>query len=141
MKRFILAATVALVGLVSCEKELADAIVGTWEATSVEMTVEGVKMEIDIEEAGLELSFTFKSNGTASVTEKTDGESFTESFDYYVEDGMLYLTLFGDTMAMQVPGDGTLNMEAFYELATPGIRALVMTHASNMCGTVMPVKA
>ena len=36
--------------------------------------------------------------------------------------------------------DGTLNMEAFYELATPGIRALVMTHASNMCGTVMPVK-
>ena len=58
MKRFILAAIVALVGLVSCEKELADAIVGTWEATSVEMTVEGVKLEIDVEEAGLEMSFT-----------------------------------------------------------------------------------
>jgi cysteine desulfurase family protein len=37
-------------------------------------------------------------------------------------------------------GDGILDLEAFYDLATPGTRALVMTHASNMCGTVMPVK-
>ena len=37
-------------------------------------------------------------------------------------------------------GDGTLDFEAFIDLATPGTRALVMTHASNMCGTVMPVK-
>jgi selenocysteine lyase/cysteine desulfurase len=37
--------------------------------------------------------------------------------------------------------DGTLDMEALIDLATPGTRALVMTHASNMCGTVMPVKA
>ncbi len=36
--------------------------------------------------------------------------------------------------------DGTLDLEAFYDLATPGTRAMVMTHASNMCGTVMPVK-
>ena len=36
--------------------------------------------------------------------------------------------------------DGTLDFEAFIDLATPGTRALVMTHASNMCGTVMPVK-
>ena len=37
-------------------------------------------------------------------------------------------------------GDGTLDWGAFVDLATPGTRALVMTHASNMCGTVMPVK-
>ncbi len=36
--------------------------------------------------------------------------------------------------------DGTLDLEAFYEMATPGTRALVMTHASNVCGTIMPVK-
>ena len=36
--------------------------------------------------------------------------------------------------------DGTLDPEAFVELARPGVRALVMTHASNVCGTVMPVK-
>ena len=106
MKRFILAAIVALVGLVSCEKELADAIVGTWEATSVEMTVEGVKLEIDVEDAGLEMSFTFNSNGTASVTEKADGESFTESFDYYVEDGMLYLTAEAETEGLPIEIDG-----------------------------------
>ncbi|MBR6574415.1 MAG: aminotransferase class V-fold PLP-dependent enzyme [Clostridia bacterium] len=37
-------------------------------------------------------------------------------------------------------GDGTLDFEALIDLATPGTRAMVMTHASNMCGTVMPVK-
>ena len=36
--------------------------------------------------------------------------------------------------------DGTPDPEAFVELARPGVRALVMTHASNVCGTVMPVK-
>ena len=36
--------------------------------------------------------------------------------------------------------DGMLDLEAFYDLATPRTRAMVMTHASNMCGTVMPVK-
>jgi len=36
--------------------------------------------------------------------------------------------------------DGTLDWCAFVDLATPRTRALVMTHASNMCGTVMPVK-
>lgn len=80
--------------------------VGTWEATSVEMTVEGVKLEIDVEEAGLEMSFTFNSNGTASVTEKADGESFTETFDYYVEDGMLYLTAEAETEGLPIEIDG-----------------------------------
>ena len=36
--------------------------------------------------------------------------------------------------------DGNLDFEAFIDLATPGTRALVTTHASNMCGTVMPVQ-
>lgn len=110
MKRFILAAAVALMGLVSCEKELSDAIVGTWEATTVEMTIEGLKMEIDVEEAGMEMSFTFKSNGTGSVTERYEGESFTESFEYYVEDDMLYLVGYlvgeGGTEGLPIEIDG-----------------------------------
>jgi len=36
--------------------------------------------------------------------------------------------------------DGSLDFAAFLELARPGVRALVTTHASNVCGTVMPVK-
>ena len=37
--------------------------------------------------------------------------------------------------------DGSFDFEAFVDLAVPRTRAVVMTHASNMCGTVMPVKA
>ncbi len=37
--------------------------------------------------------------------------------------------------------DGSLDFDAFLRLAKPGVRALVMTHASNVCGTVLPVKA
>ena len=36
--------------------------------------------------------------------------------------------------------DGSMDFAAFLELARPGVRALVTTHASNVCGTVMPVK-
>lgn len=36
--------------------------------------------------------------------------------------------------------DGSLDFEAFLQMAKPGVRALVMTHASNVCGTVLPVR-
>ena len=36
--------------------------------------------------------------------------------------------------------DGSFDFDAFVDLAVPRTRAVVMTHASNMCGTVMPVK-
>lgn len=127
MKRFILAAAVALMGLVSCEKELSDAIVGTWEATTVEMTIEGLKMEIDVEEAGMEMSFTFKSNGKASVTERSEGESFTESFEYYVEDDMLYLVGEGGTEGLPIEIDGK-NMTMIFDgdmLDSPGSRVKI----------------
>lgn len=127
MKRFILAAAVALMGLVSCEKELSDAIVGTWEATTVEMTIEGLKMEIDVEEAGMEMSFTFKSNGTGSVTERSEGESFTESFEYYVEDDMLYLVGEGGTEGLPIEIDGK-NMTMIFDgdmLDSPGSRVKI----------------
>jgi len=35
--------------------------------------------------------------------------------------------------------DGTLRLDALEGLLRPNTRALVMTHASNVCGTVMPV--
>ena len=45
MKRFlILTALMAVLGLTSCEKEPSKAIVGTWEATTVEMNISGMKM-------------------------------------------------------------------------------------------------
>lgn len=36
--------------------------------------------------------------------------------------------------------DGTLILESLEELLTPSTRAVVMTHASNVCGTLMPIQ-
>ena len=97
MKRFlILTALMAVLGLTSCEKEPSKAIVGTWEATTVEMSISGMKMEMDITEMGSEMKITFKDNGTATITGTSEGESMNLDFSYSVE---------GNTLIMEAEGD------------------------------------
>ena len=97
MKRFlILTAIMAVLGLTSCEKEPSKAIVGTWEATTVEMSISGMKMEMDITEMGSEMKITFKDNGTATITETSEGESMSMDFSYSVEGNTLILEAEGD---------------------------------------------
>ena len=97
MKRFlILTALMAVLGLTSCEKEPSKAIVGTWEATTVEMSISGMKMEMDITEMGSEMKITFKDNGTATITETSEGESMNMDFSYSVEGNTLILEAEGD---------------------------------------------
>ncbi len=97
MKKFlILTALMAVLGLTSCEKEPSKAIVGTWEATTVEMSISGMKMEMDISEMGSEMKITFKDNGTATITETSEGESISMDFSYSVE---------GNTLIMEAEGD------------------------------------
>ena len=97
MKRFlILTALMAVLGLTSCEKEPSKAIVGTWEATTVEMSISGMKMEMDITEMGSEMKITFKDNGTATITETSEGESMNLDFSYSVEGNTLILEAEGD---------------------------------------------
>ena len=97
MKRFlILTALMAVLGLTSCEKEPSKAIVGTWEATTVEMSISGMKMEMDISEMGSEMKITFKDNGTATITETSEGESMSMDFSYSVEGNTLILEAEGD---------------------------------------------
>ena len=97
MKRFlILTALMAVLGLTSCEKEPSKAIVGTWEATTVEMNISGMKMEMDITEMGSEMKITFKDNGTATITETSEGESMNLDFSYSVEGNTLILEAEGD---------------------------------------------
>lgn len=97
MKRFlILTALMAVLGLTSCEKEPSKAIVGTWEATTVEMSISGMKMEMDITEMGSEMKITFKDNGTATITETSEGESMSMDFSYSVEGNTLILEAEGD---------------------------------------------
>ena len=97
MKRFlILTALMAVLGLTSCEKEPSKAIVGTWEATTVEMSISGMKMEMDITEMGSEMKITFKDNGTAIIMETSEGESMNLDFSYSVEGNTLILEAEGD---------------------------------------------
>ena len=97
MKRFlILTALMAVLGLTSCEKEPSKAIVGTWEATTVEMNISGIKMEMDITEMGSEMKITFKDNGTATITETSEEESISMDFSYSVEGNTLILEAEGD---------------------------------------------
>lgn len=105
-KYFIISAILAVLGLTSCNKEESKAIVGTWEATTIEMTIEGIKMEVDITEVGAGMSFLFKADGTGSVTEAVDGSAMTMNFEYTLSDGMLTLTIEGDSESIPVTIDG-----------------------------------
>ena len=86
----------AVLGLTSCEKEPSKAIVGTWEATTVEMSISGMKMEMDITEMGSKMKITFKDNGTATITETSEEESMSMDFSYSVEGNTLILEAEGD---------------------------------------------
>ena len=59
MKRFfILTALMAVLGLSSCEKEPSKAIIGTWEAETIELSANGETLSIDLEEKDAEMRFT-----------------------------------------------------------------------------------
>ena len=98
MKRFIIALTAIAVvlGFTSCEKQAAKAIVGTWEATSIEISAQGMNIEMDIAEYGVGMTFTFRDNGSGTLTESAEGESISFDFNYSVE---------GDTLIMEAEGD------------------------------------
>jgi hypothetical protein len=101
MKRLIIAAIAAMLALVSCEKETANAIVGTWEATKIEMNSNEVNMNIDVKEAGINIIFAFRADGKGSVTENMTGEeSYTEEFNYFVNNNMLIIAEDGEEFAI-----------------------------------------
>lgn len=108
MKRFILAAIVAVIGFVSCEKDNANSIVGTWEAASVQMEMEGMDMTVDLKQMGVNMEITFEKNGTAKVTESMEGESYTETFDYTYSGGMLTITSEGESISIPATISGNV---------------------------------
>lgn len=106
MKKFLLLAATVLIGLTSCEKDDASAIIGTWEAVSIEMKADGIKLDLDIKEAGVEMTFTFKADGTGTLTEVAQGESITDGFNYSVGDGMLTIDYDGEAQSIPITIDG-----------------------------------
>lgn len=108
MKRLIMlaASVIAVFSLTSCEPEMSRAIIGTWEATSMEATVEGINMNFELEKMGLSMTFIFKENGTGTLVEKVEGETMSMDFDYSIEDGLLTLDSEGDIETVPVSIDG-----------------------------------
>ena len=89
MKRFIFAFAAALLALVSCEKDETKSIIGTWEAVTVDLVMEGMNMSVDAKEMGMGMTFTFRENGTGTLVETAEGETITADFKYSVSDGIL----------------------------------------------------
>ena len=63
----ILAAFVSLFALSSCEPEPADMIVGTWKLTAMNISANGMSMDIDPKVAGIDYTYSFGNNGTATL--------------------------------------------------------------------------
>ena len=63
----ILAAFVSLFALSSCEPEPADMLVGTWKLTAMNISANGISMDIDPKVAGIDYTYSFGNNGTATL--------------------------------------------------------------------------
>jgi hypothetical protein len=63
----ILAAFVSLFALSSCEPEPADMLVGSWKLTAMNISANGISMDIDPKVAGIDYTYSFGNNGTATL--------------------------------------------------------------------------
>ena len=63
----ILAAFVSLFALSSCKPEPADMLVGTWKLTAMNISANGISMDIDPKVAGIDYTYSFGNNGTATL--------------------------------------------------------------------------
>ena len=98
MKRFfILTALMAVLGLSSCEKEPSKAIIGTWEAETIELIANGITTSANLEEKDAIMRFTFNADGTGSAYIKFDEEGETTAFKYAVVGDILSITIDSDT--------------------------------------------
>ena len=107
MKRiFIISVILALFGFVSCQKSEAEAIIGSWKATSILMNMGGMEMEMDISKSGVQIDVLFKADGTGAITGSAEGEAISTDFEYSVDDGMLSLTAEKETITAPITING-----------------------------------
>ena len=107
MKRiFTISVILALFGFVSCQKNEAEAIIGSWKATSILMNMGGMEMEMDISKSGVQIDVLFKADGTGAITGSAEGEAISTDFEYRVDDGMLSLTAEKETITAPITING-----------------------------------
>ena len=97
MKRFLIIAVAALMGLVSCTKE--SQLIGSWKLESTTIVNEGVEMTISAEEAKVDEVFLFKADGKVEhiVNGKSEGDAM--------------YTVSGKTLTLIFEDDGAILFE------------------------------
>jgi hypothetical protein len=106
MKRFfILTALMTVLGLSSCEKEPAKAIIGTWEAIQIESNILGVNMTYNMTDLNTRMELTFKEDGTGTILTESDKKSERTTFEYSVNGDQLSLTEEGSSSGIPVSFD------------------------------------
>ena len=122
-KFFIISVLAALFGLTSCTG-FGDDIVGRWEGTKMSMDVDGTYIEIPLEQQGMSLEFTFKSNGNGTMVQTIDGERVSGDFTYTLNGSRLTISSDGESMSFPVTIDGD---------------DMIMEWSEEMLGTDYPV--
>ncbi len=105
----IMAAMVSLFALTSCEKEPTELIVGTWKVVSMSMSYEGMTMDMDPAEMGVDYTMTFKADGTMTIMVYVEGEPQTANGTYSVASN-------GDTMTLTMTAEGESNTSTIARL-------------------------
>ena len=97
MKRFLIIAVAALMGLVSCTKE--SQLIGSWKLDSTTVVDNGVEVTISAEEAKVDEVFNFKPDGKVEhiVNGKIDGDAM--------------YTVSGNTLTLHVEDEGSMSYE------------------------------
>ena len=107
MKRFLMAFAVAVLTMAACTKDDVNPIVGTWQATALSMTIEGMPpMSFDLSKGQMSMEFIFNADGTGRgvVSGNIPVMDVPEEliFTYTYVDNVLSLTSEGETVS--IPG-------------------------------------
>ena len=70
------------------------------------MNVGGTYIEIPLEQQGMSLEFTFKSNGNGTMVQTIDGERVSGDFTYTLNGSRLTISSDGESMSFPVTIDG-----------------------------------
>lgn len=108
MKRFlILSILAAIFGLTSCQKESFNPLLGTWEAKTIETTIAGFNMTVDLANAGMKGEVTFNEDGTGTAYIEASGEGQNIPFTYDFADDVLTYSSDVESGSTPVSIDGT----------------------------------
>lgn len=95
-------------GLTACTKDADDLIIGSWEMTSMTLSIDSSDAPEDswsntwTPEQGESTVWTFNKDNTVTVTDTENGETTTENGTYSVKDNTLTMTVDSETEILNI---------------------------------------